>query len=294
MLQSGNFQKLLEPKFRKIFFLAYDEVPEQYSDVYNVLTSKKAKEYDYHVSGTGLWDVKVPGGPINEEGIETGLEVTYTHASYAKMITIERELADDEMYGVMDKLPRQMARGCRATVEGYAAATLNAGFSAVGYDGVALFSASHPLLKGGVSSNYAGAVNLTDADLRTALLVMKNQKTEEGLKMQAKAKQLIIPPDLEFTAMTLLQSTGLVGSPNNDVNVMKGRLSPIVMDYLTDTNAWFLRDPALSELNFFWRVKPEFKGSELFDNMVAKYRGYCRFTNGYSDWRGWVGAAGTT
>jgi hypothetical protein len=51
-------------------------------------------------------------------------------------------------------------------------------------------------------------------------------------------------------------------------------------------------DPTLNELNFFWRVKPEFKGAENFDNMVAKYRGYLRFSCGYSDWRGWVGNAG--
>ena len=35
-LQSANFQALLEPKFRKIFFEAYSEIPEQYSKVFNV------------------------------------------------------------------------------------------------------------------------------------------------------------------------------------------------------------------------------------------------------------------
>lgn len=292
MLTSGNFQKLLEPKFRKIFFDAYDEKPEQFSDVFNVKTSKKAKEYDYHVSGTGLWDEKVPGGPINEEGIESGLEVTYVHKSYAKMITVERELIDDDQYSVIEKVPRQAGRGGRATVEMTAAAIFNNGFSVNGYDAVPLFSASHPLLKGGVVSNTLGAVALNDANLKAGMLAMSNQLTEEGLKMQAKASQLVIPSDLEFTALNLLQASGLTNSPNNDINTLKGRLKPVVMDYLTDTNAWFLRDPSLSETNFFWRVKPEFKSTENFDNMVAKYRGYLRFSVGYSDWRGWVGSSG--
>ena len=293
MNTSANFQELLEPKFREIFFDAYDEIPEQFSDVFQVKTSKKAKEYDFHMAGTGLWDVKNPGQNINEEDMAKGDEVSYVHTAYAKMIQVEREFSDDDMYGVVEKLPRQLGIGGRATVETTAAAILNNAFSVNGYDGVPLFSDSHPLIKGGVADNLMTASALNDANLKTGITMMRtNMKTEEGLKMQARAKKLVVSPDLEFTAMTLLQSAGVVGSANNDTNVLKGRLSPVVLDYLTDTNAWFLMDPAIAQLIFFWRVKPEFKQSENFDGMVAKYRGYLRFSVGYSDWRGIIGNAG--
>ena len=39
---SENFGKLLYPGLRKVFFETYDELPEQYSKVYNVLTSNSA------------------------------------------------------------------------------------------------------------------------------------------------------------------------------------------------------------------------------------------------------------
>ena len=293
MNTSANFQELLEPKFREIFFDAYDEIPEQFSDVFQVKTSKKAKEYDFHMAGTGLWDVKNPGQNINEEDMAKGDEVSYVHTAYAKMIQVEREFSDDDMYGVVEKLPRQLGIGGRATVETTAAAILNNAFSVNGYDGVPLFSDSHPLIKGGVADNLMTASALNDTNLKTGITMMRtNMKTEEGLKMQARAKKLVVSPDLEFTAMTLLQSAGVVGSANNDTNVLKGRLSPVVLDYLTDTNAWFLMDPAIAQLIFFWRVKPEFKQSENFDGMVAKYRGYLRFSVGYSDWRGIIGNAG--
>lgn len=293
MLTSSNYQALLEPKFRKIFFDTYDELPEQFPEIYNVGGSKKAKEYDYHVSGTGKWEEKVPGHPIAEEEIEHGLEVTYVHKAYGKMITVERELADDEQYGVIDKLPKKLARGGRVTVEETAAGPLNVGFSTNGYDDVPLFSASHPLLKGGTADNLMTGSALDDANLKIGITAMRtDMKTEEGLKMQAKAKKLIVPADLEFTALTLLRATGQANTTNlNNPNLVKG-LDPVVLDYLTDTNAWFLMDPVLNEFNFFWRVKPEFKGTENFDNMVAKYRGYLRFSCGYSDWRGWLGNPG--
>ena len=293
MQTSANFQELLEPKFREIFFDAYDELPEQYSDVFQVKSSKKAREYDFHMAGTGLWDVKNPGQNINEEDMAKGSEVSYVHTSYAKMIQVEREFSDDELYGVVEKLPRQLGIGGRATVEITAAAILNNAFAVNGYDGVPLFSDSHPLIKGGVADNLMTAGALNDTNLKAGITMMRTEmKTEEGLKMQARAKKLVIPPELEFTALTLLQSTGVVGSANNDTNVIKGRLSPVVMDYLTDDNAWFLIDPSIAQLIFFWRVKPEFKQSENFDGMVAKYRGYLRFSVGYSDWRGIIGNAG--
>jgi phage major head subunit gpT-like protein len=293
MLTSANFQELLEPKFRQVFFDSYDELPEQFSDVFMVKTSKKAKEYDLHMAGTGLWDVKLPGANIDQEDMAMGEEVSYVHNAYAKMIQVEREFADDEMYGIVEKLPRQLGIGGRATVETTAAAILNNAFTVNGYDAVPLFSDSHPLIKGGTADNLMTASALNDANLKTGITMMRTaMKTEEGLKMQARAKKLVIPADLEFTAMTLLQSAGVVGSANNDTNVIKGRVTPVVLDYLTDVNAWFLVDPSLSQLTFFWRVKPEFGQAENFDGMIAKYRGYLRFSVGYSDWRGLIGNAG--
>jgi hypothetical protein len=55
-----------------------------------------------------------------------------------------------------------------------------------------------------------------------------------------------------------------------------------------------LQDGSRHELNFFWRKRPEFKWAEEFDNFVAKYRGYMRYSYGVSDWRGLVGSSGTT
>ena len=49
--------------------------------------------------------------------------------------------------------------------------------------------------------------------------------------------------------------------------------------------AWFVMDGGRHELNFFWRIKPEFKWDEDFDTFVAKYRGYMRYSFGYSDWK---------
>ena len=158
-------------------------------------TSKKAKEYDYHVSGTGEWEEKEASGPIVEDTVDHGQEVTYIHKSYAKMISVERELVDDDLYNIIDKLPKGMGRGCRTTVEKTAISVINNGFATNGYDAVPLFSNSHPLLRGGTADNLLTAADLSDATLKLGLSMMRiNTVTNEGFKMEAQAKQLIVHP----------------------------------------------------------------------------------------------------
>ena len=71
---SADFGALLEPGLRKIFFETYAEVPEQYSKVYNVLTSNKAKEVDYGLGAFGDWTQRtsevdaVTYGKLTEQG----------------------------------------------------------------------------------------------------------------------------------------------------------------------------------------------------------------------------------
>src|SRR5690606_29872146 len=51
-----NFGKLLEPGLRKILFETYDELPEQYTRIYNIHTSNKATEHDWGMGAFGDWE----------------------------------------------------------------------------------------------------------------------------------------------------------------------------------------------------------------------------------------------
>jgi phage major head subunit gpT-like protein len=296
MITEVSFAILLEPKLRKVFFEGYDELPEQYTKCFKVRTSKKGKETDYHVAGLGLWPEKESAGSIDYEDINPGLEVQYIHKEYAKGTQIERRFVDDELYGVIERIPRSHGRGGRATVETIAAKVLNDSFTVNGYDGVPMVSDSHPLFgnNGGTCSNkVTGALDPANtAPLENALILARNTVDDAGLKIQCKPTKIIIPEDLEFKVARILESTQQPGTADNDTNVLRGKLQPVVLDYLTSATAWWIQDPRFDNLVFFWRVKPEYKREENFDTMVAKYRGYMRFVAGYSDWRGMVGSTG--
>lgn len=296
---SKNFAKLLEPGLRKIFFETYKELPEQFSKIYNVNTSKKAKETDYGLGAFGDWVER--GDELDTVAyakISAGQERTYTHKAFTKGFIIGRELYDDEQYGQMKKMAKALARAGRAKVEKDAMQPLIKGFDAFTiYDGKPLFSAEHDLVDSEATGKNLIEGLLTEANLKLAMQCMRETVDEAGNLIQLTPDTLIVPPALEHVAKAIINSTQVSGSNNNDVNTLKGAMKIQVMDYLgkaaggSDT-AWFIQDSTRHELNFFWRVKPEFKATEEFDNFTAKYRGYMRYSYGVSDWRGLVGSKG--
>ena len=302
---SANFGKLLEPGLRKIFFETYDEVPEQFSKVYNVETSNSATETDYGMGAFGDWTERadelavVDYAKISEAG-----EVVYRHKAFTKGFMISREMYDDEKYGQMKKMAKALARAGRAKVEKDAVQPLLKGFKGAtgaikGRDGLELFHDAHTLVDSEKTCSNMINGELNRENLKAALKMMRTQLDEAGNLVQMKATKLIIPPALEDEARRLLHSTQVSGTELNDTNeyLKSAGLEIVVMDYLgeeaggSDT-MWFLQDGSRHELNFFWRVKPEFKNEEDFDTFVAKYRGYMRYSFGFSDWRGMVGSKG--
>lgn len=299
-----NFGRLLEPGLRKIFFETYDEIPEQYGKIYNVDTSKKAVEYDWGMGAFGDWVERASQfDEVDYKTLSPGLLRTYTHGAFTQGFMITREMFDDDQYRQMEKMPKAMARSGRAKVEKDAMLPLINGFAASGvtiYDGQPLFSAAHPLLdNANVNGNNLATGPLTDENLKAALLLMRGTVDEAGNPVQFKATKLIIPPALEDIAIRIIKSAQLSGTANNDTNKFLNSygIDIVVMDYLSAAAggsdvAWYLQDGSKHELNFFWRIRPEFKWEETFDNFVSKYRGYMRYSCGVSDWRGLIGSTG--
>ena len=300
---STNFGKLLEPGLRKIFFETYDEIPEQYPKIFNVLTSNSATETDHGMGAFGDWEERASETTaVSYAKIKDGGDVTYKHKAFTKGFMIGRELYDDEKYGQMKKMAKALARAGRAKVERDAISVLLKGFSESegfkGRDKKTLFHEQHDLVDSNKKCSNMMTEALSEASLKKAIQMMASQLDEAGNLIQMKATKLIVPPALEDTAIRLLKSTQLPGTNNNDTNAyLNDRMEIVVMDYLGEIaggsdKAWFVQDGSRHELNFFWRVKPEFKNEEDFDTFVAKYRGYMRYSYGFSDWRGMVGSTG--
>lgn len=297
---SSDWGKLLEPGLRTVFFNAYTEMPEQYATIFKMKTSQKAAEHELGMGAFKAWTERVNEvDNVTYQKIQQGLERVYTHKEFASGFAIGKRLYEDEQYGIINDMASDLGFAGRTKVETDAATVLNNAFSsAVGgagvsaiYDGEALISAAHPLVEGGTASNLVTGA-LSDTKLKEAITLMRNAVDEAGKKIILMPDKLIVPSQLEWLALELTKSTHKVGTADNDINSLAGRLKVQVYDYLTDADAWFLMDSKRHKLSFFWRVKPEFAKATDSDNFVSKYNGRMRYSYGVSDWRGIVGSAG--
>ena len=118
---------------------------------------------------------------------------------------------------------------------------------------------------------------------------------EAGIKIAASAKQLVVCPELEFTAKAIVNSILQAGTNNNDVNTIPN-LDIVVWDYLSDstgaTKPWFVQDTSIDNLKFLRREEPIFDSERIQNKMDYRMFGYTRYDCGYADWRGLVGSKG--
>jgi hypothetical protein len=247
----GTFTELYDNVDKAVFTLLFDaqkELKRLWSQVYNIKTSDKKFERVMSVTGMGDIPQKGEGAAYTSDVIRPGWTKDYTHLEYGMMFEVTQTALEDDQYDQLAQHARWLMFSARVVEEKQAHALFNNGFTTEqSPDGVALFSASHVLKGGGGARNILStAADLSATSLQQALVDWQNQTKVEAGQLVAPATDLIlfVPPDLEFTADRILNSTLLPGSADNDRNPIKARRNwtIIVSPYLTDSDAWFLLD----------------------------------------------------
>lgn len=292
----------LDPTFRAIFHETENSYKTMYDQIFHVQSSDKAFEKDTSLSGVGQLEEVNELGNIPYEDASPGWDVTYTHRKFAKGRMVSQEMIDDEKFNMINKLPRSLADAKMRTMEQAAADVFNHGFTAgggglapfTGGDAKALFATDHVNRDGDVTQSNKITTALSQTSLQTVITAMKKRRDSKNQIIGFQPDTLIVPTDLEFTARVILETAQETGNNNNDINPVKGSLNLVVWPYLTSSTAWFVMDSRAHELNFFKRRDDGVKGPTYdFDNEAAKWKAVCRFSVGFSDWKGVYGSTGT-
>ena len=294
-MNRNNFGELLTPVHKKVFFNEFDGLEKQYPKIATVYDMNKASDTFPHMGALGMWDQNTEGNTINETEINQGFTATLEAERYDQGYEVTWELVRDDLYNVMKGLGNNgsasgLAYGLQARVEKSVADVINNGFSTAGYDGVSLFSDSHPLSDSMIDATNLVTGALTPDNLKLGQTAMRNQVNQAGLKIMARAKELIVGPELEFTAQEIVQSTLQAHEESNTKNVIQG-IKPVVMDYI-DGTTWVLRDPRFQNVTLGWRDKPSFDSYQIPKTVDWFYYGYSRFVASYVHYAGLVGSTG--
>lgn len=309
VLLRSNFSDLtLEdalPALKKVTEDLFQQFPMQHEQVFNVGSMDRGILQHTGVSGIPAVGQVTEGGEYPLDQMVQAYDKTFTAVKYGVMLAISEELLEDSMADVFKRRPEQLARAMDEALRIQAAAIFNNAFSTSGPDGVSLCNSAHPLAYpgAGTSSNVlAVAADLSQSSLEDLITVMRQTKDNAGKKVLVRPTQLIVPPELEFLAHELLESemkpqasTASSITEENMVNAVRSRygLQPVVMDYLTDADAFFLAaDKANHNLWWYWRKRPETSSDAEFKSDIGLLKIKSRFAVGFSDWRGIAGTPG--
>jgi hypothetical protein len=282
----------------------YEMIPSQYDKIFTKHDSKMALERTAEMRFLGLAQLKTEGGQTAFDN-SAGERFVYNqeHTEIALGYAITRKAIDDNLYKTQFA-PSNLGliESFQQTKEIYGANILNTATTyngSVGGDGVALCSTAHPIDGATVANTPTTQVDLNESTLLNSMIAIRaNFKDQAGLKVFARGRKLIVPPQLEPVAIRLTKTELRPGTADNDVNAIMmtaGGLpeSYLVNDFLTSSYAWFLLTN-IDGLSYMERVKFETDMQVDFvtDNLLVK--GYERYSFGYYNWRSIYGSFPTS
>ena len=225
----------------------------------------------------------VPEGGEHEQGDFSTYKVEYTPQKYERGVNFTWEMLINDDLGAFRNIGRELGMAAQNTVNDFVISFI--ADNPTIYDSVDLFHVDH--------SNI-GITALAEATLSAGITAMREQTSEKGNPLNIEPGFLVVPPELEFTAKKLVNSTLVPGGSLNDVNVLQGMVEVLVEPLLTDANNWYLvakpSSIATIEVGFLGgRETPEILVKEDFERDVIWYKGRMVFGGAVMDYRGFYG-----
>ena len=315
----SQFTELMQRDMYAWFLESYDTFSPVYPQIFKV--EQMAGGFDQGTSGIGLGKLseRSEGDQIVASNAMEGYTVVCKARDFSDSFYMTMEFVEDstpeKIANVMKGFAATWGEGVVSTKEAFAAKFFKYGGYTAGrhdtfdnsitgvvtdgsgdliYDGKPFFALSgnnHPAKNGSTYYNSLGALSLTSANLQTAytLMTATNNRNERGEIVSIKPDILLIPPQLHFTAKTLLESELIVGAANNDKNAVQNLVQPVEWQYLSDTDGWFLGKKQKG-LKFYERKSPVIDFYQ--DEKDKKYYATIdtRFGAVVDNWRYWVAA----
>ena len=296
-INRASISKELLPGLNAVFGMEYGEVNDEHLPLYEIENSDRSFEEEVLFTGFGAAPTKNEGAAVVYDDAGESYTARYTNETIALAFAITEEAMEDNLYDTFAKLrAKGLARAMAHTKQVKAAKLYNEGFTTAQGDGQPLFSASHPTVQDGNQSNIGTAAAISEASLESAVIAIQKYKDDRGILIGSSAVSLHVPIDLMFTTDVLLNTPGIVGSADNDINSVRN-LGVFPSGYFTnrrftDTNAYFFKTDVPNGTKMFNRTPLQTKMEPDFDTGNLRFKARERYSFGVSDWRGWFGNQG--
>ena len=297
----NSFPKLLWPGVNAIWgetYVLWDKGAE-WRNIYSVNSSDKEYEEDVSVTPYGNVPIKNESDAITYDTRKQAYISRYTNVTRALgYIVSEEELEDGQYPQVIAARTRNLAQSFYRTQEIVGANVLNRAFNASypGGDTVSLINASHPIEGGIMSNTLTNPADLSEASLEQAAIDIAGFVNNRGDIIAAMPNRLITPRQLQYEAQRILKNPNRPETADRDINALY-QLNTFpggahLNHYLSDPDAWFIITDCMDGMKYFERQSTSFADDNDFDTTNLKYRGRCRYSYGWSDFRAAFGSPG--
>lgn len=286
---SGNFGDLLTPGFRKLYNERYKAKASIIPLVYSMVTAEN-KSFVKDSSVGSFDDPTNFSGQLQYDTVSQQYDITVNFPEIAAGFKIERKLYDDDLYNIMNKKPRGLARAMARAREKDATSLFEEAFTyePSDGDGAELCASDHGSASDtSYSKSNEGTTALSPASLTATRILMMKFTDDRDNRIEVMPDTIIIPLDLEDTFDEITKSKLKAHELSNTTNVQEGRWKKVILPYMTDTTNWFMADSDMMEEMLIWvdRVKAEFGKDMSSDTFNAKYYTYARWNKYWNDWR---------
>lgn len=278
----------LRTTFSAIFETAYQGTPTFYEKLATKIPSKN-KSNTYGWVANQIYMREWIGPRVVQNLAEHGYQVL--NKKFEATVELQREDIEDDNLGMFTNavLPG-MAEAARKHPDVLLAAMLQS--STLAFDGLSLFNDSHlTYAPAGSTQTYDNnfALALDATNFNTAWATMASYVGENGLPLNVQPNLLIVPPQLKYVALSLMNSTtyAIPGGTNTATidNVLRGWADVLVVPELANAaTTWYLADTskAIKPFVFQERDAPEFvvrqnpDDPKVFSDDVFTYGTRCR------------------
>jgi hypothetical protein len=299
-----NLPEVFEAREAELFFKEFEMDPLLYPMVFNITPSNKAYEDAFRVSALGTFRLKAEGAPVSYDDPVQGVRRRVVHSTFALGFRVTMEAQMDAQYDVIDRMPGDLADSARNHQENLAWGLFNdafAGATHTGLDTLSLVNTAHTMLKPPtpgttLSNEISPGVALSTTGLEAALTRMRTTQDEQGRQIgqTIRPKMLIVPPDLEHIAATLLQTDKIVDSTDNNINTVatsRTGVTDFVVPFLTDTDNWFLvADKRKHGITWYNRMELTTDNGRDTQTKDRLFDAMYRSSIAIREWRGVIGS----
>jgi hypothetical protein len=236
---TSDFPLLFSNLAGKTLDAAYAEEPHTWRPIArqrNLPDFKNAN--DLIVAGALTPEALLEGGEYKAGTLVEG-QHTWRLATYARKVTLSRQSIINDDLSALERVPEMLGRGFRR-LESNIIWGLITGNAVTSVDNVALFNAAHNNMGG------AGGLTISTTGMNTAKKAMRKQTDLAGNTINLTPSYLMVPTDLEATAIQFLFPTGYApaartGDNGPAVNAQMNGIELIVEPRLDGAaDVWYL------------------------------------------------------